>query len=240
MAFFQEYGVEVIHHYAPLHYLPFIVRSRKLLSKPSLREAGFGVRHLRSMSSRQDVQRGFGDCAFLTLDAEPRILRSKINAGFPHVALRVPASAVEAAAFSLCRYNIAMTRVLRRDGLPGRPQSSTNGRYYDDRQIPIAMTSEDKHAMLAEHLPRGTMIEVLVHGDLELPEDTAVVCFSRADEVIARRVLDNIPADWNLFQEDPPGPYNRRKDYVRAVDDFVERALADPEWRGNDLEFDRV
>lgn len=240
MDLFIKLGITAIHHYMPLHYLPFIARSRMLLSKPSLRKAGFGAGHLRSMSSRQDIARGFGDCAFLTLDPQPRILRAKLKAGFPHIALRVPASAIETTDFSLCRYNIAMTRVLRRNDMPGRPESLTNGRYYEDRQIPIARTLADKQALLNTHVPQGTMIEVLIHGDLPLPDDTTIVCFGNDDKELARRVLTATIVPWSLAVELPPGAYNRRVAYADAVADFITRALADPAWRGNNLEFDRV
>jgi hypothetical protein len=240
MALFTELGITSIHHYTPLHYLPFIARSRMLFSKPSLRKTGFGAGHLRSMSSRQDITRGFGDCAFLTLDPQPRILRAKLKAGFPHIALRVPASAIEGTDFSLCRYNIAMTRVLRRNGMPGRLESLTNGRYYDDRQIPIARTLADKQALLNTHVPQGTMIEVLIHGDLPLPDDTAVICFGNDDKELAGQVLTATITPWSLAVEPPPGVYNRRPEYVNAVIDFITHALANPTWRGNNLEFDRV
>jgi hypothetical protein len=240
MRFFDDFGIQFIHHYAPLHYLPFIARSEKLLSKPSLHKAGYGPRHLRSMSSRHDVVRGFGDCVFLTIDPHPRILNSKLNAGFPHVAISIPVAAVEFADFSLCRYNVAMTRVLRRGGLPGRPESDANGRYYANRQIPIARTLRDKRFLLAEHLPKKTMIEVLIHGDLSLPHDTKVVCFNAADLGLATKVLMVIKSGWKLEQVPPPGPYNRNPVYVDSVSQFIEQALADPEWRGNNLEFDRI
>jgi hypothetical protein len=83
-------GIETVHHYAPLHYLPFIARSEAILSKPSLKKNGFGSTHLRSMSKKQDVARGFGDYAHLTLDPEPQILKAKLAAGFPHLAINVP------------------------------------------------------------------------------------------------------------------------------------------------------
>lgn len=240
MGVLQDCGVTTVHHYAPLHYLPFIARSRSLMCKPSLAAAGFGPSHLRSMSKDHDVSRGFISYAHLTLDEQPRILKAKLAAGFPHIAFGIPVGAVEASPYSLCRFNVAMTRYLRRDGQPGFEESPTNGRYYDGHQIPIARDDADKAAMLNEHLPAGTMIEVLVHGDLPLPDDATVVTYSQEDTDLAKAVLKSIGAPWGVELEAAPGPYPLSKEYAESVSSFVDQALADPAWRGNGLEFDRV
>lgn len=233
-------GVEFVQHYAPLHYLPFIARSRAILSKPSLDAAGFKSTHLRSMSRGQDVARGFGSYAHMTLDREPRILKAKLGAGFPHIALSVPVTAIEVSPFSLCRFNVAMTRHLRRGKKRGAPESKTNGRYYLGHQIPIARTDEDKMSMLEMHLPLGTMIEVLIHGDLKLPDDTTVLCYSGDDLEIARTVLTQLHSPWRIELATPPGEYPRNEIHGKAVDNFIAQAMQDPEWRGNGLEFDRL
>jgi hypothetical protein len=233
-------GVETVQHYAPLHYLPFIGRSRAILSKPSLDAAGFKSTHQRSMSRRQDVARGFGSYAHMTLDRQPRILKAKLGAGFPHFALSVPVSSIEEAVFSLCRFNVAMTRHLKRGKKLGVPESNIDGRYYPDHQIPIARTIEDQMAMLAKHLPLGTMIEVLIHGDLTLPDDTTVICYSHDDAKIARAVLSQIGCPWKIELSEPPGDYPRSVVHGKSVDNFISQALADAEWRGNGLEFDRL
>src|SRR5258708_4635167 len=85
MGILSDQGIADVRHYAPLHYLPFVVRSRSLMCKPSLAAAGFNPTHYRSMSYGQDVARGFGGYSHLTLDHKPRILRAKLAAGFPHV-----------------------------------------------------------------------------------------------------------------------------------------------------------
>jgi hypothetical protein len=233
-------GVASVQHYAPLHYLPFITRSRAILNKPSLDAAGFKSTHLRSMSHGQDVARGFGSYAHMTLDRRPRILRAKLGAGFPHFALSVPVESVESATFSLCRYNVAMTRQLKRGKKRGFPESKTNGRYYLGHQIPIAREREDMMAMLMKHLPLGTMIEVLIHGDLALPDDSTVLCYSEADARIARDILCQLSCPWEIEVSDPPGDYPRSEVHAKSVDEFVVRALAEPDWRGNGLEFDRL
>lgn len=233
-------GVNAVQHYTPLHYLPFIARSRAILSKPSLNAAGFKSTHLRSMSRGQDVARGFGSYAHMTLDRQPRILKAKLGAGFPHFALSVPVASIEAVSFSLCRFNVAMTRYLRRGKKRGAPESDTNGRYYPGHQIPIARTQGDKMVMLAKHLPLGTMIEVLIHGDLTLPDDATAICYSEEDARIARDILKQIECPWKVELSDPPGDYPRSPAHSKSVDDFITQAMKDPNWRGNGLEFDRL
>ena len=239
MGILAKQGVESVNHYAPLHYLIFIARSNAILCKPSLKKAGFDQKHCRSMSHKQDVARGFGDYAHLTLDAEPRILLAKLAAGFPHVAIVVPVAAIDSTEFSLCRFNVAMTRRLRRGGKPGFAASDTNGRYYLGHQIPIARTDADKTAMLRMHL-NDTMIEVLVHGDLKLPKNTTVVCFSKADAQVASSLLKSIDCTWSVVVSKPPGAYPRDEAHVKAVSKFIAQAQADPAWRGDGLEFDRL
>lgn len=240
MGILEEVGIEAVHHYAPLHYLPFIARSRLLMCKPALRAQGFGPSHLRSMSSKHDQTRGFGEYAFLTLDRSARILAAKLEAGFPHCAIEVPAATFETQEFHLCRYNVAMTRYLKRGNRHGFPESDINGRYYGNKQIPIAKEDKDKASMLTHHLPRGTMIEVLVPGNLPLADDVRVLCYSKEDARIARRVLRALTAPWRVDVIDPPTVYNRDANYVSAVEKFVSVALRDPDWKGNGLEFDRV
>jgi len=233
-------GAKWVNHFAPLHYLVFIGRSRKLMSKPALVQAGFAQNHFRSMSKQQDVRRGFERYVHLTLDEAPRILKAKLTAGFPHFCIRVPTSSVESAAYDLCRYNVAMTRQLRREGKTGFPESRSNGRYYAGMQIPVARTRADKAAMLAEHHRTRVMIEVLVLDFICLPDDTQLVSYAPEDETLARKVLDRLMVPWEVVLSKPPGPYPRNAKYAQQVAQFVDRALSDPTWLGNGLEFDRV
>lgn len=239
MGIFSDLHISHVNHYMPLHYLPFIARSKALLSKPSLLKDGFGQSHLRSKSKAHDTARGFGQYAFLTLDNSPRIVKAKLAAGFPHIGISVPAELIETSKYSLCRFNVAMTRYLRRNGRPGFPESSTNGRYYGKQQIPVAQTGADKAALLQKHL-KNTMIEVLIHGDLALTDSTSVLCYSEVDTEIAKDVLKKVGSPWKVTLACPPGEYLRRIEYGNAVRDFIERAMEDPLWRGNGLEFDRV
>lgn len=232
--------VDAVYHYAPLHYLIFIARSQSILSKPSLRKDGFTTSHLRSMSHGLDVARGFGSYSHLTIDAQPRILKAKLAAGFPHIAISILASEIDAVSFSLCRFNVAMTRQLRREGKDGFPESETNGRYYAGHQIPIARTDADKSKMLEKHLQESTMIEVLVHGDFNLSDKTSIICFAEEDAMIARRTLASLHREWAVKVEEPPGPYPHDAAHAAAVTAFIQQAEGDPNWRGNGLEFDRL
>jgi hypothetical protein len=239
MGLLQEEGVDRVHHYAPLHYLPFIARDRALRTKPSLAAKGFGPSHLRSKSSRHDIARGFGKYAFLTLERHPKILEAKLNGGFPHVDVIVPVEAFDSTIFDLCRFNVAMTRQLRRLGKSGFPESDTNGRYYEPHQIPVARVDNDKRAMLRKHYDQ-TMIELLMHHDLALSDDTRIQVYSEEDEALAKNVLASAQLCWNVELVDPPGAYPRSPAHAQAIDEFIQKALDDPNWRGNGLEFDKV
>jgi hypothetical protein len=94
--------------------------------------------------------------------------------------------------------------------------------------------------MLDRYLDSSTMIEVLIDGDLPLPDDTAVVCYSDIDAAIARNVLASIGSSWAISLAGTPMPYPRRDDYGASVRAFIQRAISDPTWRGNGLEFDGV
>ncbi|MGM5000762.1 hypothetical protein AB8A05_18725 [Tardiphaga sp. 538_B7_N1_4] len=240
MGTLSDHGIQDVRHYAPLHYLPFIGRSNSLMRKPSLAAAGFKKSHYRSMSNEQDVVRGFGDYAHLTLDHEPRILKAKLAAGFPHIAISVPVAAVDAVDSSLCRFNVAMTRKLRRGEKTGHAESSRNGKYYAKHEIPIARTADEKQTMLSHPLNAQTMIEVLIHGDLLLPPDTKVLCYSEEDAIAAKNVLASLKRPWAIERIQPPSHYPRSALHSQSVTDFIAKALNDPSWRGNGLEFDKL
>lgn len=239
MGILETFAIESVHHFAPLHYLPFIVRQGALLSKPLLAQAGFAPSHYRSMSHRQDSVRGFDAYVHLTITPHPPIVGAKLGAGFPHIRLSIPSSYVDNVDFVLCRFNIAMTRYLRRADKPGFPESPTNGRYYDRKQIPVAKTVQDKHTLLSAHLSRS-MIEVLVESELTLPAATTVACYSEDDAIIVRRVLQTFQCPWTITIAAPQATYNRNPIYASQVLEFIDRALDDHLWRGNGLEFDRV
>ena len=239
MGLLQDEGVDVVHHYTPLHYLPFIARDRALLTKPSLLAKGFEATHLRSKSSQHDIARGFGEYAFLTLERHPKILAAKLRGGFPHIDVIVPPENLEGSTFDLCRFNVAMTRRLRRGGTSGWPESETNGRYYGAHQIPVARSDADKRSMLRKYYD-SVMIEVLMHHDLCLPQETQIQVYSLADQEVAKTVLQAVEVPWAIELVDAPGPYQRSKVYADAVDEFIEKALSDASWLGNGLEYDKV
>jgi hypothetical protein len=235
----QEEGVEVVHHYTPLHYLPFIARDRTLLTKPSLAARGFAWSHLRSKSSHHDIARGFGNYGFLTLERHPNILAAKLKGGFPHIDILVSPNAIEHGTFDLCRFNVAMTRRLKRGEKSGFPESSTNGRYYDAHEIPVARAESDKRAMLRKHYG-NTMIEVLMHHDLALPDDTRVQVYAAEDQELAGSIVASLEVSWHVELVEPPGVYPRSAEYAEAVDEFIQRALSDSRWFGNGLDYDKV
>lgn len=240
MNLFSDLGVASIPHFAPLHYLPFIARSRKLMSKERLRENGFSERHFRTKSKNTDVARGFGGYVFLTLSQDPRIVQAKLKGGFPHIAVQVPESAFEEIQFDLCRYNVAMARRTTDSPTGGFPESATNGRYYCGKKLPIAREDADKVGLLAMHYPRGTMIEVLVRGHLHLPNETKIHCYCEDDSHLAEQILAACGVPWHVILVHPPGPYHRKAAHVAEVRQFLDKALADPDWKGSGLEFDRV
>lgn len=95
-------------------------------------------------------------------------------------------------------------------------------------------------AMLKKHLPLGTVIEVLINGGVALSAETVVTCFSEDDAEIAAHVLKSHQLEWRLVTSNPPGPYNRRHEYVLAVESFIAKVMTDPGWKGDGLEFDRL
>lgn len=93
--------------------------------------------------------------------------------------------------------------------------------------------------MLDECMPARIMIEVLVHGDLTLPDTTEIVCYSDNDIKLANCVLESAESPWRIQAADSATEYPRNAEHARSVEDYLEQAMRDPEWRGNGLEFDR-
>ena len=236
----SSFGIKRVVHYTPLHYLPFISREGALLAKTGLSTAGFTKKHFRSKSAHHDKARGFEAFVHLTTDEFAPILRAKLAAGFPHVAIIIPSDGVEKCTFDLCRFNIAMTRHLRRGSSPGYPENAANGRYYDGCQVPIARSDSEKRSLLAANLGKN-MIELLVHARLELPAEVVVQCFHEGDLDISQHVLGHLgKKNWASILEKPKCKYPRNDQYVRKVKQFVTRALDEPKWSGDGLEFDKV
>jgi hypothetical protein len=233
-----QHGVNSVFHYSPLHYLSFVARYRRLLSKPALLKVGFKEHHFRSTSYKQDVKRGFAEYVHLTLDSHPPILKAKLAAGFPHFELEIPSTATERGEFHLCRFNIAKTRYFR--GAKQEPaESPENGRYYDGKLIPIARTREERLALFNANFNKN-MIEVLVPNGLELPESTIVTLYHAEDLSIAEQIQQAFGIQWQLRLVDLGGVYRRNTHYAQQVRDFVARVLSDANWTGSGLEFDRV
>lgn len=231
-----RHGVEAVFHYAPLHYLLFIVRAKALLSKEELAARGFPQTHLRSTSRGVDYDRGFAGYVHLTLTNLPPILQGKLKSGFPHFEFRIPASYVDRLPFHLCRYNIAKSRNPKNGSSPS-PEGPATGYYRDGKQIPTAETVCECEALLRANLGIN-MIEVLVPKRVDLPQDTELIFFSRADLELARDMISKLNPGWRCSLASMES-YARKGLYVGQVEDFLRRAQQDPEWRGSGLEFDR-
>jgi hypothetical protein len=240
MSLFSTFGIDFVPHFTPLHYLPFIARSRSLKSKPALAADGFDNCHFRKKSKNNDTRRGFGRYAFLTVEKSSRILNAKLKAGFPHIAIEVPENHFDDIEFHLCKFNVAMTRRLRRGNKPGHKESPQNGYYYGRMEIPIGISPEEKLDILSANYPQGQMVEVLVPGELSLPDNTQIVCFDQNDEILCQEILDALDVNWAISTRRPSGIYNRQDPFVESVKAFLDSALENPEWRGNCLEFDDV
>ena len=234
----SKHAVDSVYHYVPLHYLPYIIRARVLLSKKRLIEAGFNEAHFRSTSKKQDIDRGFDDCVHLSLENMPRILKAKLNKGFPHFEVSFSGSMFEELDYYLCRFNIAKTRYFR--GAKSEPEESPcNGKYQKGRRLPIAITEEEKDALLVCNLGKR-MIELLVPSELMMIDRCELRFFSTNDLEIAENALYELCVNYNLSLCDIDERYNRNTNYVNKVESYLRKSLDDPAWFGDGLEFDNV
>lgn len=239
MGILEDFNIRAVRHYTPLHYFPYIARSLSLKCKPLLQTSCFSSDHFRSKSQKQDIARGFEPYIHLCIKPYPEILNAKLSAGFPHIGISIPANHIEEIGFSLCRFNVAMTRCLRRHGKSGFPECVDNGRYYDNLQIPIAKGDDDKRAMLRAHLSKST-IEVLIYKSLILPPETEIEVFSPYDFDVVAEICTKVEVPWRTELVSPSGRYPHNTKHREDVNTFIELSLSDPSWRGNGLEFDRL
>jgi hypothetical protein len=234
----KEANINYAYHYAPMHYLPFILRSGELLSKNRLLADGFGTRHFRSTSSNQDKVRGFAAYVHASLSAHPPILKAKLGRGFPHVEFAIPVEAVEVRPYLLCRFNIAKTRYFR-GAKQEPPETPANGRYLADLRLPVASTNGEKVNLLKANLG-VRMIEVLIEDRLPLPRQTVITVFSDADLAIAQRLVREISKIPYPTAIDSSLAYPERQQIRKEVVSAMERAATEADWKGSGLEFDRV
>jgi hypothetical protein len=230
------HGHSYVFHCAPLHYILFIARSGALLSKVELRRAGFKDFHFRSTSRGPDEQRGFSNYVHLTIEDYPDILLAKLKAGFPHFGVRIPAEALRAHSIHMCRYNIAKTRNLRSGRRPS-PERDNTGWFHGGKEIPTAETLAECKTMLANNSPRK--MEVLVVGKLVLPSNTELVFFNTSDYEVAKTVLRPLNVRWRLRRAEGFS-YTSIDRYVTSVKQYLDRTIADSNWRGDGLGFDCV
>ena len=233
-----KHGVTSVFHYSPLHYLYFIARDRRLLSKPELTKLGFQEHHFRSTSYKQDIKRGFAEYIHLTINSHPPILKAKLEGGFPHFELELPSTVIEQGEFHLCRFNIAKTRYFR--GAKQEPiESPENGRYHNGKLIPIAQSHTERLALFKANF-NINMIEVLVPNVLELPDSTIATLYHAEDIDIAQNIFHKLGVNWQLRLVDLGAVYRRKPKTVQHVHNFITQVLSDSNWKGNGLEFDRV
>lgn len=232
-------GYAELYHFTPLHYLAFIARSSALFSKSELLKQGFEHSHFRAKSKKQDVERGFKEKAHLTTSSMPPILRAKLEAGFPHVGLRSESAKLTGKQFDLCRFNVAMTRRLRRGNHAGHKTGPENGEYYDEIQLPIARSDEEKLTLLAAARGKDRMVEVLVDGSFDLDESTTVIAFNERDAEKMADILRQVACPW-VIELEKQNFYTPKPQHFQACTDFLALAVETPNWRGNGLEFDKV
>jgi len=234
----QKYGIDVFYHSTPIHYLPFIARDKKLRSKQSLLKSGFEASHFRRTSNNQDLIRGFGDCIHSTVNEWPPILCAKLAKGFPHVRLAIPTSLLSKN-FDLCRFNIAKGRYLK-SGSSSLPENVRNGKYYDDLELPVARLFGEQFSMLKEAEKDPTVIEVLEKGVLHLSDAVECQVFSQSDYDFAVHILRITDSNLKVVKIGNNGRYIENNKFASDIEVFVERALKDPSWRGNGLDYDKL
>ena len=84
------------------------------------------------------------------------------------------------------------------------------------------------------------MIEVLVPFRADLPENTRLTVFRSTDRQIVEATLAAVGVPWEVQLAPPEHHYVADATYERKCNTFINRALNDPEWRGDGLEFDNV
>lgn len=227
----QEIGLTLAYHTTPIHYLPAIARSRRLCAKRELAALGYDARHFRSTSRQIDVTRGFEAFVHLSARPLPPILRSKLESGFPHVELRVPIGHLPVEELHLCRFNIARHRKR------AFQESPANGRLRNGMRVPVARGFAECRDML--DACGDTDLEVLFPGGVDLVPETEVRVFDNADYALAEATVAATGAGWHVGLHAGPG-YPRRSDFAAAASEEHGRFLADPDYRGRGLDFDRL
>jgi hypothetical protein len=232
-----DFRIREVYHYAPVHYLAFIARSGNLLSKEALLKAGFTNRHFRSTSKKQDEERGFARYVHLTLEPHPPILKAKLNSGFPHFEISIPAHFFEQIEYLLCRFNIAKARYFR--GAKQEPVAcDANGRYFEDMRLPVAVSIAEREALLRHNVGKQ-MIELLVRDRVPLPKEARFRFFHDNDQEVASDALRRLGAPY-VVERDKRLNYKPCREYEAAVREALDKSIADVTWRDTRIEFDRV
>jgi hypothetical protein len=188
MSVLAEFEASSIYHCAPLHYAPFILRSRKLFSRRALEKQGFTQRHFRSSSSVTDADRGFENFVFCAASKWFPLIESKLDRGFPHFLVDIPVDSIDANQLYLCRYNIAKSRVFRSAKKEPAIDIACE-EYVPGLKLPVAHTAQQKKAMLATRLSQKSRSrEVIVSGSIEITSGARLIAFSNEDKEELERI----------------------------------------------------
>jgi len=209
-----------------------------LISKEKLRSKGFSENHFRSTSKKQDIQRGFAEYVHLSILDMPPILQAKLQKGFPHFEVKIASRYVDEQEYLLCRFNIAKTR--RFVGAKSEPEESEcNGRYYENKALPVAMTAAEKEGLLSCNLGKN-MIEVLVPNNLRLNDQVIFSFFSDSDLTKASEIAEALDIQVTMEIHPTADRYSYNQQYSENTYSFLDKALLDENWKGNGLEFDNL
>lgn len=223
-------GIKHMYHVAPLQYLVFYLRSLQLQSKSILLK-DYQDTHFRSSSKNVDIKRGFCDVVHCTNNEFPPILISKLNKGYQHMEICIDTGVLQEKDYILCKYNIAKNRGLF-------SESILSGRCYDDFKIPVAVNIEEKRALLSS-IPINTHIEILVRQRINLPDTTIFRFFSDEDADLADRYFNKMDVTFGIKVINHSFDYYVHPHRKATVENYLETAYANIDWKGNGLEFDR-
>ena len=204
-----------------------MLRSRKLLG-----DQGFSQHHFRSTSSSTDARRGFQDFVFFGVSPEIKLLKAKLERGFPHYLIEVPTSQIAQRTFFLSKRNIAKSRNFR--GAKQEPIiDRTCESYWGNLLLPVAGSDQQKRAML--HKFRD--VEVMVEGRIDLRSGVRLLAFSREDQSALESISRTVGSAFRVVLQ-PDEKYVRHPKHVEEIEQFIKTALADRNWRGDQLDFD--
>ena len=84
------------------------------------------------------------------------------------------------------------------------------------------------------------MMDFVVEHEFILPDDSQLFYYHKEALNLAKSIAGHIEIPWQIKLQPPPGDYNFSFEYASAVEEFINQALLDPNWKGDGLGFDRV